>query len=435
VIAGQSRPAWWLEFSRPFTLAAPALGFASGNQGPFAGTRAGPANGPDPADTPTSPRERWGRSVILATGEIKAKTLREQPLIADLGRRPPTTKTFALRVRDEGTKAALDEAQRRADAAHYQEITCRSALNPVKGMPFNWTLNVYRGCTHACHYCFARRYQTQFELGPGDHFSSIILVKTNVVEVLKRELDRPSWTREQVAVGTATDPYQPIEGHYKLTRRSLEALLAGKTPIGLVTKGPMIVRDVDLLSELGRTVGCTVYVSVPTVDNDAWAALEPGTAHPLQRLRAVRQLRDAGVNAGVLMAPVVPGFTTQAAKLEATIKAIADHGAAFMGANLMYLKGGTRDHFMGFIAKEFPHMVAGYNKLYAGAYAKADYVKSVRAMIDALQQRHDVRRRPSNSSGRPEPVETGTSRLPPPQTDEKAGAPSEQTAFKWPDDE
>ena len=133
----------------------------------------------------------------------------------------------------------------------------------------------------------------------------------------------------------------------------------------------MVVRDADLLAEMGRTAGCTVYVSVPTVDEEAWRALEPGTAHPLQRLRAVRQLRDAGVNVGVLMAPVVPGFTTQPAKIEATIKAIADHGAAFMGANVMYLKGGTKDHFMGFLAAEFPDMVEKYGRLYAGAYASA----------------------------------------------------------------
>jgi hypothetical protein len=146
-------------------------------------------------------------------------------LLFDLPRKPPTTRTIALRIRDEGDASALDEAQRRADAARYQEVTCRSALNRVEGMPFNWTLNPYRGCTHGCHYCFARRYQTQFELGPGDHFSSIIFVKRNLPEVLARELDKPSWTRENVAVGTATDPYQPIEGHYKLTRRSLGAFL------------------------------------------------------------------------------------------------------------------------------------------------------------------------------------------------------------------
>src|SRR5438874_8066289 len=144
----------------------------------------------------------------------------------DLGRKPPTIRTIALQVREHGPES-LDEAQRRADEARYQEVTCRSALNPVQGMPFNWTLNPYRGCTHGCHYCFARRYQTQFELGPGDDFSSLIFVKVNFPEVLRRELDKPSWMREQVALGTATDPYQPIEGHYKLTRRSLEALIAG----------------------------------------------------------------------------------------------------------------------------------------------------------------------------------------------------------------
>jgi DNA repair photolyase len=316
----------------------------------------------------------------------------EQPLIFELGQRPPTTRAVALQIRERGD-AALGEAARRADAARYQEVTCRSALNAVKGMPFNWTLNPYRGCTHGCHYCFARRYQTQFELGPDDHFSSFIFVKINLVDVLRKELDKPSWTREQVAVGTATDPYQPIEGHYRLTRGSLEAFLAARTPIGLVTKGPMVVRDAEILAELGRRAGCTVYMSVPTVDEEAWRVLEPGTAPPLQRLRAVRQLREAGVNAGVLMAPVVPGFTTQASKLEATIKAIAEHGAAFMGANLMYLKEGTKDHFMGFLRQEFPHLVHSYSRLYPGAYAKREYVTAVRGMIETLQQRYDLRRR------------------------------------------
>jgi DNA repair photolyase len=322
----------------------------------------------------------------------------EQPVFFDLGKRPPTTRTLALKIRQEGAESALDEAQRRADSARYQEVTCRSALNPVKGMPFNWTLNPYRGCTHGCHYCFARRYQTQFELGPGDHFSSVIFVKVNLAEVLRRELDKPGWEREQVAVGTATDPYQPIEGHYKLTRRSLEALHSGRTPIGLVTKGPMVVRDADVLSAMGRSAGCTVYLSVPSIDDAAWRALEPGTAHPLQRLRAVRQLREAGVNAGVLMAPIVPGFTTERSKLEATVRAIADHGAAFVGANVMYLKGGTKDHFMGFLAREYPEMVEGYGRLYAGAYAKPDYVAAVRGMISALQQKYDVAPRGTKGS-------------------------------------
>jgi DNA repair photolyase len=134
-------------------------------------------------------------------------------------------------------------------------------------------------------------------------------------------------------------------------------------------------------------------MSVPTVDEDAWATLEPGTAHPLQRLRAVRTLREAGVNAGVLMAPIVPGFTTQPARLEATIKAIADHGAAFMGVNLLHLKGGTKDHFMGFLASEHPELIEGYKRLYAGAYAPSGYKNAVRQLVHSLQERHHVRRR------------------------------------------
>ena len=283
-------------------------------------------------------------------------------------------------------------------------------------MPFNWTLNPYRGCTHGCHYCFARRYQTQFELGPGDEFSSLIFVKVNFPDVLRRELDQPSWTRELVALGTATDPYQPIEGHYQLTRRSLEALIAARTPVGIVTKGPMIVRDADLLAELTRVAACTVCLSVPTVDEDAWRALEPGTAHPLQRLRAVRTLRDAGIHAGVLMAPVVPGFTTQTSKLEATIKAVADHGAAFMGANVLYLKGGTKDHFMGFLAHSHPEMVASYQRLFPGAYAAPDYAAAVHALIDTLRQRHVVHRRARRIPGTNESADPDTGPADPEQT-------------------
>ena len=339
------------------------------------------------------------------------------PALFDLGGKP-TTRMIALQVR-EGGAASLDQAERRADEARYQEITCRSALNPVKGMPFNWTLNPYRGCTHGCHYCFARRYQTQFELGPDDEFSSLIFVKVNFADVLRQELDKPSWTREQVALGTATDPYQPIEGHYKLTRRSLQALIDARTPVGIVTKGPMIVRDVDLLKQLSAVADCTVCMSVPTVDEDAWRSLEPGTAHPLQRLRAVRTLCDAGINAGVLMAPVVPGFTTQTARLDRTIKAVADHGAAFMGANVLYLKEGTRDHFMGFLAREYPQMVGSYDRLYAGAYAKPQYVAAVKGLIEVLQQKHDVNRRVRRMTVEHDAIE------------ENPDAAREQRVFDW----
>jgi DNA repair photolyase len=260
-------------------------------------------------------------------------------------------------------------------------------------MPFDWTLNPYRGCTHGCHYCFARRYHAQFEMDSGDEFASIILVKQNIVGVLARELDRASWKRELVAFGTATDPYQPIEGHYKLSRALIETLGRGRTPFGLVTKGPMVVRDIDVLIEHGRAVRNTVYMSVPTVDEDAWRQLEPGTAHPLQRLRAVRALVDAGVNAGVLMAPIVPGFSTARHKLERTIKAIADHGARFVGCNVMYLQEGTRDHFMRFIDREFPAMRPRFEKLYARKHPPEAYRKEVQSMVRVLQERYGLRKR------------------------------------------
>jgi len=331
------------------------------------------------------------------------------PLLFDLGPRKPTTREVADRVKQGGT-AALTDAARRADEARYQEVTCRSALNRVEGMPFNWTLNPYRGCTHGCHYCFARRYHVQFEMNADDEFASVILVKRNFVEVLARQLDRPAWTRENVAFGTATDPYQPIEGHYKLTRGSIEALARARTPIGLITKGPMVVRDRDVLQDLSRAAGCTIYMSVPTVDEDAWRILEPGTAHPLQRLRAVRELVDAGINAGVLMAPIVPGFSSSREKLERTVKAIADHGARFAGCNVMYLQDGTRTHFMKFMAREFPSMVPRYEKLYAKKYPPDAYRKEVQAMVRTLQDRYGVRRRDSKekeSESVPEPEQVG----------------------------
>ena len=178
----------------------------------------------------------------------------------------------------------------------YQEVLCRSALNRVEGMPFGWTLNPYRGCTHGCHFCFARKYQSQLGLGHGDQFSSVVIIKTNFAEVLTKELRRPRWNpqRDLIVLGTATDPYQPIEGRYRLTRQALSALIAHPTPLGIITRGPLAVRDVDLLAALSRLTRCTVTFSVPTVDDVAWHRLEPGTAHPLQRLRAVRRLCRAG---------------------------------------------------------------------------------------------------------------------------------------------
>ena len=179
-----------------------------------------------------------------------------KPTSSPSGAKPRRCATSPTSVRAGGT-GALTEADRRADQARYQEVRCKSALNRAYGMPFSWTLNPYRGCTHGCHYCYARKYHKQFEMNADDEFASVILVKTNIVEVLRRELRRPSWTGELVAIGSATDCYQPIEGHYKLTRGALEVLLEHRNPASIVTKGPMIVRDKDLLARLSALEGST----------------------------------------------------------------------------------------------------------------------------------------------------------------------------------
>ncbi|MDO8677787.1 MAG: radical SAM protein [Acidobacteriota bacterium] len=329
------------------------------------------------------------------------------PLLFDLGA-SLTTRDVARMVKSGGV-AALPDAVRRGDAATYQEIRCKSALNRVKGKSYmQWSLNPYRGCTHGCHYCFARRYQTQLELNAGDDFASVIFVKTNFVEVLRRELDKPSWKKESIGFGTATDPYQPIEGTYKISRGVLEALRDAATPVGIVTKGPMIVRDIDVLQDLSARAACRVHISVPTVDEDAWDKLEPGVAHPMTRLRAVRQLVDAGIDCGVLMAPIVPGFSTQPDKIERTVKAIAESGATSVGAMVMHMDGGTRDHFMALLARDYPGMVTRYEQLYARRYVDKDYEKRVQEVVSLMRERYGLNRRgslarrSSKSKGGPE---------------------------------
>ena len=305
---------------------------------------------------------------------------------------PLTTRGVAAIVKAGGV-AGLPSARRLADDVHYQEVVCRSALNRTKGMAFRWTLNPYRGCTHACQYCFARRYQTQLEMGAGDQFSSYIFVKRNIADRLARELARASWKPELVAVGTATDPYHPIEGRYTLTRACLELLDAANTPVGLVTKGPLVVRDADILARMSARGLATVYMSVPTVDA-AWEQLEPGTAPPLQRLRAVRRLLDAGVRAGVLMSPLVPGFSTHPSRIEATLAAMAELEVPLLGGNVLYLEDASRDHFLQFLEAQAPHLLAKYARLYVQKYPDPTYAAQVKGVLAALRARYDVNRRP-----------------------------------------
>jgi DNA repair photolyase len=299
---------------------------------------------------------------------------------------PPTLRDVAEAVRAAGVEA-LSEAERRADRARYQEVHVRSALARSMGMPFKWALNPYRGCTHACEYCYARKYQRHLELGTGDDFSSIILVKRNLPDALRRELSRPTWLREMVAVGTATDPYQPIEGHYRITRQCLETLVDRETPFSIVTKGPMVVRDIDVLVRASRSAGCTVYLSVPTVLDEPWRRLEPGTAPPRQRLRAVRELSEAGVDAAVLMMPLVPGFSTSRSSVAATLSAIAEAGVRLAGSGVARFDPGAREHFFSFLAREFPDLVEGYERLYAKVHAPREYTAAVKKTVSEVKRR------------------------------------------------
>ena len=293
-----------------------------------------------------------------------------------LGMSGPTLRDVANAVREAGIEGL--GAEQRADSARYQEVRVRSALAEVRGMPFRWALNPYRGCTHACEYCYARKYQRHLELGTGDDFSSLILVKTNLPEALRREVRRAAWARENVAVGTATDPYQPIEGHYRITRRCLEVLTDSGTPFSIVTKGPMIVRDADVLERATGAAGCQVFMSVPTVDEAAWAKLEPGTAPPRQRLRALRTLADRGVDTAVLMMPLVPGITTAPAIVDRTVRAITDEGLRLAGMCVARLDPGVREHFFAFLEREYPHLVEGYRRLYVNTQPPREYVAAVK---------------------------------------------------------
>lgn len=290
--------------------------------------------------------------------------------------------------------------------SEYVEIVAKSALNRVQHMGFNWSLNPYQGCFHSCVYCFARAHAKLADRDPGAGFSDRVGVKVNLPELLCGELSSRSWKRETVAFGTATDPYQPIEGTYRLTRRCLEALSAYRTPVGLITKGTMIVRDIDVLVELSRRARTTVCFSVPTVDPVVWSRTEPGTPPPWKRLKVMKQLVDAGVEAGVGMAPVLPGLSDAPAQLEATVSAAAEAGACFLWANIVYLKPGTKEHFMAFLDREYPHLTPRYRELFPEAYAPREAKVPIAEAVARLKRRHGVAdRRAWRAQPPPEPVQ------------------------------
>ena len=290
--------------------------------------------------------------------------------------------------------------------AEYREEPCRSALNRVKGMGFGWSLNPYMGCAHRCTFCYVRAFELRADRPSDDRYGRSIRVKVNVAEVLRRELARPSWAGEVVAIGAATDPYQPAEGRYKLTRGCLEALRDASNPFSLITRSPMVVRDLDILIDAASRAEVGVVFSVPTLDEEVWRRTEPGTPPPRRRLEALSKLVAAGVKAGVGMAPILPGISDSPEQLERVVRTAREAGATNVWANVLYLKPGTREHFLEALASDWPEELDRYERLYASrAYLSKAQVEPVRRMVAELRKQHGIRDRRSVRAEPPAPAE------------------------------
>jgi DNA repair photolyase len=276
------------------------------------------------------------------------------------------------------------EAESRRPAV--QEIRCRTVLNRVRPpMPFRWSANPYRGCVHACSYCYARPSHATYGLNGGTEFEQFIFVKINAPEVLRAELRRPSWRREPVSIGTIVDPYQPAEGHYRITRRMLQVLAAARTPATIITKNTMVRRDVDVLRELHARAGCAVLVSLTSLDARLLRRMEPGTPPPLKRLEAVQRLVEAGIPAGIMAAPLLPGITDGPESLAMLAAAAAEHRACFFMGGALRLGEGIEQAFYPFLRRERADLVPLYRRLYPRGYAPRDYVDRLRGRMEELR--------------------------------------------------
>ena len=254
----------------------------------------------------------------------------------------------------------------------YRIEPCKSALTQVRGMPFRWSLNPYMGCVHRCTFCYVRHFEQRADRPSDDRYGRSIRVKPNIAAVLRRELMRASWNRDEVALGTATDPYQPAEGKFRLTRACLVELDAAWTPYSIVTRGPLVVRDIDVLQHASGRAGAEVFLSLPTLDERVWRTTEPGTAPPASRLEAIRRLAAAGIDVGVGIAPILPGLSDDPAKLEAVACAARAAGARKIWASVVHLRPGVREHFLEALARDWPEEVARYEALFASrAYLSA----------------------------------------------------------------
>ena len=268
--------------------------------------------------------------------------------------------------------------------AEVQEIFCKTLLNrvDVPDFPFRWTLNPYRGCRHACTYCYARPTHEFLGLDSGREFDQRVFTKVNAPEVLRQELRRPKWQREPIAIGTASDPYEPAEAQYQLTRRILQVLREFENPASITTKGVLVRRDLDVLQELGEVAEVQVTFSVGSIDEKVWKLTEPGAPNPMARLEAMQFLVENGIHAGVMMAPLLPGISDSAESIDAVAEAAAGHQAQYLGANVLFLKPGSREWFMPMLREAYPRLAPGYNSLYQKTYAPRDYTQRVLRLVD-----------------------------------------------------
>jgi DNA repair photolyase len=278
-----------------------------------------------------------------------------------------------------------------------REEPCRSALNHVKGMPFEWSLNPYMGCAHRCAFCYVRAFERRADRPSDERYGASVRAKINIAAVLRLELERPSWKRDVVVVGAATDPYQPAEGRYRLTRQCLEVLAAARNPFGIITRGPLVVRDIEVLAQASSRADVHVTFSIPTLDEDVWKRTEEGAAPPRARLAALRSLIDAGINAQVGMAPILPGLSDRPEQLEAVVRAARDAGATKIWTGLLHLNPGTREHFLETLSRHWPSELERYRRLYArGAYLARPEEEPVRTAVAQLKDRFAIRDRRKN---------------------------------------
>ena len=315
-------------------------------------------------------------------------------------------RSWRLADDDGGQGALFEQVERHIGRGEFRgmeflHVHAKRVVNEVpkaSRMPFRWTINAYRGCSHACTYCFARPTHEYLGMNTGDDFDRRFVVKINAVERVRAELAPGRWAGDHIAMGTNTDPYQRCEGKYRLTQGIVGELSAAANPFSILTKSTLILRDLDLLADAARRTDARANFSIGTLDEEVWRLTEPGTPHPLRRVAAVAKLNEAGVPCGVLVAPVLPGLSDSPEQIEDVVKACVEAGAVSITPLLLHLRAGVREHYMGWLEGARPDLVARYQELYPKAYAPAKRQDDLAGTVRALVERHGGRSVPPRAA-------------------------------------